>query len=74
MGGCPDKEACIPLFAALMRDESWDVALNALQAVAKLPCAGLLETYEWMWEKYQGDKIMRNNLLVAFKAQGIIKQ
>lgn len=74
MGGCPDKEACIPLFAALMRDESWDVALNALQAVSKLPCAELLETYEWMWEKYQGDRIMRNNLLVAFKAQGIIKQ
>lgn len=74
MGGCPDKEACIPLFAALMRDESWEVALNALQAVSRVPCDRLLETYEWMWEKYQGDKIMRSNLLVAFKTQGILKQ
>lgn len=74
MGACPDKTDFLPLFIGLMRGPSYWLAHTALQAMLRTPCQELLETYEWMWEKYKDDKVMRNNLLAAFKTYGIKKQ
>lgn len=57
-----------------MRGPSYWLAHTALQAVAKTPCKELLKTYEWMWEAYRDDKMIRSNLRIAFEAQGIKKQ
>ena len=74
MGCCPDRMDFLPLFKALMRGDSYWLAHTALQAVAKTPCMELLETYEWMWDKYKGDKVMRSNLVIAFKNLGINRE
>ena len=71
MGKCPDKTDYIPLFRQLMRGDSYWLAHTALQAMAGTPCAELVETYSWMWEKYKTDKIMVSNLETAFKTCGI---
>ena len=34
----------------------------------------LLETYEWMWETYKEDKVMRSNLVIAFKNLGMNRE
>ena len=54
-----------------MRGDSYWLAHTALQAMAGTPCAELVETYSWMWEKYKTDKIMVSNLETAFKTCGI---
>ena len=74
MGCCPDRMDFLPLFKALMRGDSYWLAHTALQAVAKTPCMELLETYEWMWDKYKGDRVMRSNLVIAFKNLGINRE
>lgn len=74
MGCCPDRMDFLPLFKALMRGDSYWLAHTALQAVAKTPCMELLETYEWMWDKYKRDKVMRSNLMIAFKNLGINRE
>ncbi len=74
MGRCADKTDFLPLFIELMQGPSYWLAHTALQAVAKTPCKELLKTYEWMWEAYRDDKMIRSNLRAAFEAQGIKKQ
>lgn len=37
-------------------------------------CAELTDTYEWMWKRYEGDRMMRSNLQIAFEANGIKKK
>lgn len=71
MGKCPDKMDYISLFRELMQGESYWLAHTALQAVSGTPCAELVETYKWMWEKYEEDKTMCSNLRIAFRTCGI---
>jgi hypothetical protein len=33
----------------------------------------LLETYEWMWNRYKEDKTMAANLEIAFQTNGMKK-
>lgn len=71
MGTCIDKMDYRGMFAELMRGESYWMAHTALQAVAGTPDPELLGTYEWMWERYGTDSVMRANLVIAFKTNGI---
>lgn len=73
MGTCPDKMDFLPQLTALMRGESYQLAHAALQAVSRTPCEALLDTYRWMWEKYKRDDMMRANLIIAFRENGIEK-
>lgn len=74
MGKCPDKLDFADFFAKLMRGEDYWLAHAALQAMARTPCARLTDTYEWMWEHYDGDSMMRSNLQIAFKTNGMEKK
>ena len=73
MGCCPDRMDFLPLFKALMRGTptGWPTPPSSRGKVA---CMELLETYEWMWDKYKGDKVMRSNLVIAFKNLGINRE
>ena len=71
MGTCADKMDYTGLFIELMRGESYWMAHTALQAVAKTPAPELSDTYKWMWTKYETDSVMRSNLEIAFKTNGI---
>lgn len=73
MGTCPDKMNCACEFKKLMRQEDYWLAHTALQAVSSSGCKEFLDTYEWMWEKYHGDKTMEANLITAFKFCNIVK-
>lgn len=70
MGKCPDKRDCLSVFIEIMKDESYWLAHTALQAVARMECGGLLPVYEWLWEKYYHDSVMRSNLKIAFQTNG----
>ena len=61
-------------FAKLMQGEDYWLAHAALQAMSRTPCAELTDTYEWMWKRYEGDRMMRSNLQIAFEANGIEKK
>lgn len=49
--------------------EDYWLAHAALQAMSRTPCAELTDTYEWMWKRYEGDRMMRSNLQIAFKCK-----
>ena len=74
MGKCPDKLDFAEFFAKLMQGEDYWLAHAALQAMSRTPCAELTDTYEWMWKRYEGDRMMRSNLQIAFEANGIKKK
>lgn len=70
MGLCRDKRDYLSVFIDLMKGESYWLAHTALQAVSRMECRELLPVYEWMWEKYGMDSVMRSNLKIAFQANG----
>lgn len=74
MGKCPDKLDFAEFFAKLMQGEDYWLAHAALQAMSRTPCAELIDTYEWMWKRYEEDRMMRSNLQIAFEANGIEKK
>ena len=74
MGKCPDKLDFAEFFAKRMQGEDYWLAHAALQAMSRTPCAELTDTYEWMWKRYEGDRMMRSNLQIAFEANGIEKR
>ena len=74
MGKCPDKLDFAEFFAKRMQGEDYWLAHAALQAMSRTPCAELTDTYEWMWKRYEGDRMMRSNLQIAFEANGIEKK
>lgn len=57
-----------------MQGEDYWLAHAALQAMSRTPCAELIDTYEWMWKRYEEDRMMRSNLQIAFEANGIEKK
>ena len=73
MGKAADKLRCLESFIGWMRGDSYWLAHTALQAMARTASEHLLETYEWMWSKYNHDERMKSNLRIAFKANGIEK-
>lgn len=73
MGKAKDKRSCLDHFISFMREDSLWVAHSALQAVAGVASPELVPTYEWMWDKYRHDEMMRSNLIIAFEANGIKK-
>lgn len=73
MGRAGDKMNCLEHFIEFMKSDSYWTAHTALQAMARTKCGELLETYEWMWNKYKEDKTMVSNLEIAFQTNGIRK-
>jgi len=73
MGKAGDKINCLEYFIEFMKSDSYWIAHSALQAVARTACPELMETYEWMWDKYKDDKIMHSNLIIAFQTNGVMK-
>lgn len=63
-GDCDDTLDYMEQFIAWMKGDSYWIAHTALQAMirTKSEDAKLRRTYEWMWEKYKDDKVMRSNL------------
>ena len=47
------------------------VHLKELMEMSKTKCPQLVETYHWMWEKYQNDHIMCSHLKIAFETEGV---
>lgn len=66
-----DKMDYLDEFISWMRCDSYWIAHTALQGMAKEKNEKLLETYKWMWDKYHNDSIMRSNLEVAFRNNGV---
>lgn len=66
-----DKMDYLDKFILLMRCDSYWIVHTALQGMAKEKNEKLLETYKWMWNKYHNDSMMRSNLEVAFRNNGI---
>lgn len=66
-----DKMNYLDQFISWMHCDSYWIAHAALQGMAKEKNQKLLETYKWMWNKYQNDSTMRSNLNVAFRNNGI---
>lgn len=73
MGKATDRMDYLELFIRWMRGDSYTPAHTALQAMARTVCEELLDTYEWMWIKYNADECMRSNLRIAFETNGRIK-
>lgn len=71
VGTCGDKMDYISQLIKLMRGDSYWLAHTALQAAARTESRELLDTYEWMWEKYQSDQVMCSNLKIAFQTNGV---
>ena len=65
------KALCIMEDPVIMDIDIMEDAHTALQAMAGTPCAELVETYHWMWEKYKTDSVMIPNLKTALKTCGI---
>lgn len=74
MGRAGDKMDCLEHFIHFMKSDSYWIAHTALQAMAGTKSDKLLETYEWMWNRYKEDKTMAANLEIAFQTNGIKKQ
>ncbi len=74
MGKAVDKDNYLDYFISYMKDDSLWISHAALQAVARVVNPKLVETYEWMWEKYQHNSMMRSNLIIAFGKNGIKKE
>lgn len=74
IGACDDKMDYVTELSELMRGESYWLAHTALQAVFRIKCSKLNDTYLWIWEKYKTDKVMRANLKAAFQTNGISPQ
>jgi len=74
MGKCEDAKDYLDDFICWMKEDALWIAHAALQAVANIPSKKLIPIYEWMWEKYQDDPMMTNNLRIAFQKNGIQKK
>lgn len=74
IGTCDDKMNYVRELSELMRGESYWLAHTALQAVFRIKCRELDDTYLWMWEKYKTDRMMSANLKIAFQTNGISPQ
>ena len=75
------KALCIMEDPVIMDIDIMEDAHTALQAMAGTPCAELVETYHWMWEKYKtcllytshhgnGNQIRGGDASVNFRNQG----
>lgn len=73
MGKAKDKMNCLEHFIRFMKGDSYRDAHTALQAVSKTACPQLIETYEWMWNRYKDDNVMHSNLVAAFRTNRITK-
>ena len=71
MGKAADKVDYPQAWIAALTDESREMAITALMEMSKTKCPQLVETYHWMWEKYQNDHIMCSHLKIAFETEGV---
>ncbi len=71
IGTSSDKMDYLDEFISWMKGDSYWIAHAALQAMSKEHHPKLLDTYRWMWNKYQNDSTMRSNLERAFSIHGI---
>ena len=74
MGKAKDKMRYLECFIHFMKGDSYWHAHAALQAVSKTECPELMEPYRWMWDRYKEDRVMRSNLIVAFRTNGVMKE
>ncbi len=66
-----DKMDYLNQFISWMHCDSYWIAHTALQGMSREKNQKLVETYKWMWNKYQNDSTMRSNLNIAFRNNGI---
>lgn len=66
-----DRMDYLDKFILWMDEGSYWVAHAALQGMAREEHSKLVEAYYRMWEKYHEDQMMRSNLVIAFKNNGV---
>ena len=67
LGHASDKEKAMDTFEYFMLNGTEFQIINALQAVQRIPCPALKETFLTLWNRHKKNNNIRNNLKIAFR-------